>query len=171
MPTGAVAGLFTCAYAGEPMQRVPEVTIKAGQGIAGDRYALGRGAYSPQLPLKIRHITFITRDGVEVANEWQEASGLPAFSVEQTRRNVLLDGVSANDLNNLVGREFRVGDLKFVGVELATPCHRPSELSGLEGFVDAFERRGGLRAEACSDGVLRVGDPFTGNANLQSRKS
>lgn len=156
--TGTISGLFTCDGAGLPMQRREHVVVKAGTGIEGDRYALGIGAYSAQKPPKVRHITFITQDGIDVANEWQEASGLPVFAVEQTRRNVLLDGVSANDLNQLVGRRFKVGDLTFIGLELATPCHRPSELTGQDGFVEAFERRAGLRAEACTDGDLRIGD-------------
>ncbi len=168
--SGRVAGLFTCASAGLPMERREQVVIKAGTaagttagagsggGIEGDRYALGIGAYSAQQPVKVRHVTFITQEGIDVANEWQEASGLPGFTMELTRRNVLLEGMPASGLNALVGCKFKVGDLEFIGLELATPCHRPGELSGLEGFIDAFEGRGGLRAQACSDGVLRVGD-------------
>ncbi len=153
-----VSALFTCADAGEPMQRLDSLEIRSGVGVVGDRYALGIGAYSRQVPVKVRHITFITQDGIDVASDWQEASGLAAFTAQQTRRNVLLGGMSADELNRLVGCRFSVGGLTFVGLELATPCHRPSELSGVEGFVDAFEGRGGLRAQACSDGTLHVGD-------------
>lgn len=153
-----INGLFTCADAGDPMQCVEQLEIRAGHGVVGDRYALGIGAYSRQVPVKVRHITFITQDGIDVAGEWQEASGLVAFTAQQTRRNVLLGGMSANELNRLVGCRFNVGGLTFIGLELATPCHRPSELSRLEGFTDAFEGRGGLRAEACTDGTLHLGD-------------
>lgn len=156
-----VSGLFVCAVAGAPMKAVDQVKMLAGVGLEGDRYAMGVGTYSIQVPVKVRHVTFICQDGIDTANEWQEASGLPAFSPGQTRRNVLLAGMSPDALNNLVGRRFSVAGLWFKGLELATPCHQPSAVTGQEGFVDAFDSRGGLRAQACTNGVLRIGDLLT----------
>ncbi len=153
-----VSGLFVCAVAGAPMKAVDQVKVMAGVGLEGDRYAAGVGTYSVQVPLKVRHVTFISQDGIDTANEWQEASGLPAFAPGQTRRNVLIAGMSPDALNNLVGRTFSIAGMLFKGLELATPCHQPSEVTGQEGFVDAFDNRGGLRAEACTDGVIRIGD-------------
>lgn len=154
----SIKALFWCAGAGDPMIAATRVEVIAGQGIAGDRYALGVGAYSATEPAKPRHLTLITQDGVDTALAWQLAAGLEPFSVEQTRRNVLLQGITAGELNELVGVRFQIGSLLFEGFELATPCERPSQLAGIEGFPDAFHGRGGLRVRALSTGSLQVGD-------------
>ncbi len=137
------------------------VEVIAGQGIVGDRYALGVGAYSATEPAKPRHLTLIAQDAVDTALAWQLAAGLTPFTVEQTRRNVLLRGITASELNQLIGVRFRIGGLLFEGFELATPCQRPSMLSGIEGFADAFFDRGGLRVRSLESGALYCGDPLS----------
>lgn len=153
-----VSALFWCADAGQAMQEASQLRLLAGQGLEGDRYATGQGAYSGTQPPKIRHLSLITEEGIATANEWQQAAGLPVFSMAQTRRNVLLRGLSAHSLNALVGQRFWVGEVECFGIELCTPCPRPSELSGQPGFQEAFEGRGGLRAQVLGSGWLRLGD-------------
>lgn len=140
------------------MREVQQIRALAGHGLDSDRYATGQGAYSGTQPPKIRHLSLITEDGIATANEWQEAAGLPAFSMAQTRRNVLLRDMPAQALNALVGQRFWVGEVECYGIELCTPCGRPSELSSQPGFQEAFEGRGGLRAQVLSDGWLRLND-------------
>jgi MOSC domain-containing protein YiiM len=66
----------------------------------------------------------------------------------------------------LVGREFRVGGVLMLGTELCNPCARPSNLArtavreGREGFLSAFENRGGLRAAILEGGEIVVGAPI-----------
>lgn len=156
-----VSGLFWCPGAGDPMRQAVSLEVRAGSGIVGDRYALGVGAYSDTLPPKARHITFITRDGIDTAAAWQEAAGLPVFNAVLTRRNVLVSGMTARALNDLVGRRFRVGVLLCEGLELATPCDRPSALASIDGFHEAFDGRAGLRARVIEGGIIRTGDQLT----------
>lgn len=155
---GRIVGLFWCAEAGEPMRAADQLQVLAGVGLQGDRYATGRGAYSQIEPEKIRHLSLITQDGLEIARDWQRAAGLEAFTMEQTRRNVLVHELSAPALNALVGQRFWLGDIECYGVELCTPCPRPAQLSQQPGFEQAFEGRGGLRVQALGSGWLRVGD-------------
>jgi len=155
---GQISGLFWCASAGQPMRQAQQLRVIAGQGLEGDRYATGQGAYSATEPPKIRHLSLITEEGIATANEWQEAAGLPGFTMAQTRRNVLLRGLSAQGLNALVGQNFWVGDIECYGIELCTPCPRPAQLSGHAGFEDAFEGRGGLRTQVLSSGWLSLGN-------------
>jgi hypothetical protein len=157
-----VTGLFWCPAAGDPMRAAASLEVQAGRGIVGDRYALGVGAYSNTLPPKIRHLTFITQDGIDTAAAWQQAAGLPVFDVLQTRRNVLLSGMSARALNDLVGQRFRVGSLLCEGIELATPCDRPSALASIDGFQEAFDGRGGIRVRVLQGGLIRRGDLLSG---------
>ncbi len=154
----SICEIYTCPEAGAPMIRQHEVTVKAGVGIVGDRYALGIGAYSKVKPEKIRHATFIAFESILTVAVAMTGSGeLSPFLGKDTRRNFVTWGV---DLNELVGRRFSFGDVQFRGVELADPCHRPSALSKRKGFKERFAGIGGLRAEALTDGVVKIRDRF-----------
>ena len=78
------------------------------------------------------------------------------FSPEDARRNVVTRGI---DLNALVGRRFRVGDVECVGRRLCEPCAHLQRLS--PGTLRPLVHRGGLRADLLGDGVIRVGDPVS----------
>ena len=79
-------------------------------------------------------------------------------AMAQTRRNILLNGIGAQALNSLVGQIFWVGHIQCRGTELCTPCPRPSQLSLQSGFQEAFDGRGGLRAEVLRGGEVAIGD-------------
>ena len=140
------------------MQAANNVKVIAGFGIEGDRYALGAGAYSATKPPKVRHISLIALSGIETANDWLQAGGEPTFHESETRRNIVLAGITATDLNNLVGQQFLLGDIQLLGTELCTPCERPAQLLQRPSFMDAFEGRGGIRAEILSTGILTIGN-------------
>jgi MOSC domain-containing protein YiiM len=58
-------------------------------------------------------------------------------------------------LNSLVGVEFEVQGVKFLGTAECFPCHWMDEAfaPGAEHFLQG---RGGLRAKILTDGMLRV---------------
>ena len=70
------------------------------------------------------------------------------------RRNVLTRGI---DVNQLVGKRFRVGNVECEGVELCEPC-RDLESMTQPGVIKAFVHRAGLNADILNDGVISVGD-------------
>jgi hypothetical protein len=140
--TGSVAALLIAADAEAPLRRVDEVDAFAGRGLAGDRYAEGRG-------------TFRGARGYEltlVAAEQLEAVGL---TWEDARRNVVTAGI---DLNALVGTSFAIGDVECIGRRLAEPCSHLERVVGRTGLLRPLVHRAGLRADIVSDGTLRVGD-------------
>ncbi|QWE28692.1 MOSC domain-containing protein [Polynucleobacter sp. AM-7D1] len=143
--------------AGESMMQLAQANIIAGKGIDGDRYALGVGAFSKTKP-KIRHISLIALSGIEHANQQLLAKQQTVFSESDTRRNLVISGISVNELNDLVGKIFYLGGLMFRGTELCAPCQRPADLLKRPDFMNAFENRGGLRAEALESGCLIPGD-------------
>jgi MOSC domain-containing protein YiiM len=61
-------------------------------------------------------------------------------------------------LNSLVGIEFAIGQVWVRGMELCTPCLRPSVLSGKPEFNSAFDGIGGLRVRVLTDGELSKDD-------------
>jgi uncharacterized protein YcbX len=161
--TPHIQAIYIAPVAGAPMESVQRAEISAA-GIQGDRYENGVGAYSQNLPSKIRHISLITEAGIATANEWLIAGNGPIYTNAQTRRNVVLANMSADDLNHLVGKTFNLGQILLRGVELCTPCQRPAQLLGKPDFLDAFEGRGGLRAEILKPGSISVTDELHLNA-------
>ena len=153
-----IQAIYLAPSAGAQMQSAPHVQVNAGSGIKGDRYALGTGAYSALEPIKIRHISLIALSGIETANNWLAAGDEPTFNGAETRRNIVLEGIAAADLNNLVGQQFQLGNLQLLGTELCIPCERPAQLLNRLSFIDAFEGRGGIRAEVLNSGTLTIGD-------------
>jgi MOSC domain-containing protein YiiM len=153
-----VVRLYTSASAGQPMEPQTQVRALAGSGFAGDRYATNQGTFSRTARRVMRHVSLIAREAIEDANRDLVARGLAPFSVHETRRNIITAGV---DVNALLGREFRIGDVRMRGTEPTKPCHRPSALVHKTGFAEAFATRGGVRAEVLSDGIISVGDFIT----------
>ncbi len=152
-----VLAIYTAPVAGEPMVDVQSAELTE-VGIKGDRYESGNGAYSKNVPRKIRHISLITAAGIATANEWLSAGDDPTLTAIQTRRNIVIDGMSPDALNDLVGRKFQLGSVLLKGIELCTPCQRPAQLVNKSDFINAFEGRGGLRAEIIVTGTISVGD-------------
>ena len=152
---GRVAGLFISPGIGAPMQACSVVRALAGQGLEGDRYALGQGSYS-RVPRRVdRHVSLIGGEAMRAANEELCRRGLEPFEAGETRRNIHVEGL---DVYALLGREFRIGAVRLRGSDPTRPCHVPSAAAGKTGFADAFHNRGGILAAVLSDGPISIGD-------------
>lgn len=132
--------------AGEhPMQEVPAVECLPGRGLAGDRFLDYKGDYAGQ-------ITFFAG---EVYDEIRRALSQPERPAAVFRRNVLTRGA---DLNALIGREFEVQGVRFIGTRECSPCYWMDQAfaPGAEAWLKG---RGGLRARILSPGWLKVDAP------------
>jgi MOSC domain-containing protein YiiM len=131
------------------MVLVEQATVRAGRGLEGDRYCDGRGTFS-NAHARGHDLTLIEAEALDELV-------LPAgrLAPEEARRNVVTHGI---DLNALVGRRFRVGDVECLGQRLCEPCAHLERLTR-PGTLRGLVHRGGLRADALTDGVVRVGDP------------
>jgi MOSC domain-containing protein YiiM len=146
--TGKLVAIYTAPGEAAPMEAHDEIAAIAGTGLAGDRYAAKAGAFSEK-PGGGREVTLIAREGITAANDEGVTVG-----EHETRRNLVTEGI---DLDQLVDRTFRVGDVVMRGVRGCPPC---TYLEGLTrpGMMTALKGRGGLRADIVSAGTLRVGD-------------
>ena len=153
-----IQAIYLTASAGTQMLSVNTAKAIAGSGLEGDRYALGTGAYSAIEPTKVRHVSIIALSAIDTANDWLTAGDEPTFDVSETRRNIALAGITASELNALVGQRFQLGSIELLGTELCTPCERPAQLLSRPSFMEAFEGRGGIRAEVLTSGALAVCD-------------
>jgi len=159
---GRLVEIFISPSKGEPMQSEKSLMAIAGFGLAGDRYAEGKGAYSGSktMPDDDRQVSLISLQAIYQANRILVEVG-KTFSPKETRRNLLLD-ITSEDLNNLVGKRFLLGEVEMEGVGLCDPCNRPAHLLDRDedgkAFEEAFAGRGGLRARIITGGVLTVLD-------------
>jgi MOSC domain-containing protein YiiM len=131
-----------------PMEPCDTALLIAGQGIAGDRYATGRGHYSA-FP-DIRDVTLIEAETLAALARDHGITLLP----HEHRRNLTTEGVP---LNHLVGRRFRVGDALLEGGRLNTPCRYLDLVTG-KTVCDLLTHRSGLNARILTGGTIRPGD-------------
>lgn len=148
---GHVEHIYIAPDKGVPMQAVKHIGAFAFRGLAGDRYALGKGAYSKGTRQTVRDVTLLACEDIAAAN----ASAGTDFTEAETRRNIITSGI---DLEELVGCQFTIGVVEMLGIEPADPCGRPSKLSGKPDFKAAFAGRGGLRAQVLTSGLIAVGN-------------
>jgi hypothetical protein len=124
-----------------PMIEISEIECVAGRGIRCDRYFDFKDDYKGQ-------ITFFS---VEVFDELCSAMQIHDCSPALARRNVITRGV---DLNELIGQEFELQGVRFLGMEECRPCHW-MDSAFAPGAHEFLKGRGGLRARILSDGSLR----------------
>ena len=118
---------------------VESVQAVAGKGLEGDRHFHADGAPSGQA------LTLVAAEVVEEV----------ALRPGETRRQVTVRDV---DVNALVGKRFRVGDVECFGVELCEPC-RHLEAMTRPGIIKDLAHRAGINTDILVGGVIRVGDP------------
>lgn len=148
---GEVVGIYVAASKAAPMRSVAEARAIPGKGLEGDRYAAGAGTFTPTSDrLKGYDVTLIEKEVLDRVTLPDGARIAP----EESRRNLVTSGI---DLNALVGKEFRIGDVRAFAQRLCEPCVHLQRLTR-PGVVVGLVHKGGLRADLLSDGEIRVGD-------------
>ena len=119
-----------------------KVECITGKGIRGDRYFGFKDNYKAQ-------VTFFDESVHESVQKKFSSNHTP----DVYRRNVLMRGL---DLNTLIGKSFKLGEVEFEGVQECTPCYWMDEVvaPGTEKFLMG---QGGLRTRLLSDGNLQLG--------------
>jgi MOSC domain-containing protein YiiM len=121
---------------------VDRVRALAGKGLEGNRYF-----YDDAPPG--RALTLIAAEAIEA---FSAETGIPLTAAE-SRRNVLTRGI---DVNALVGKRFRIGDVECYGVELCEPCAHLQSVTR-PGVLKGMVHRAGLNADILTDGEIAVG--------------
>lgn len=148
---GWVEAIFVTLEHGDLPAPVESVRAYAGRGLEGNRYYWDAGDAPSG-----RAVTLIAAEAVEAVAREGDISIEPAA----TRRNVLTRGI---DVNELVGKRFRIGDVECVGVELCEPCQHLESMTQT-GVVKALVHRCGLNADILSDGEINIGDAVVADA-------
>ena len=151
MFSGKLVAIAIARKAKEAMENVESIEAVAGEGLRGDRYAEGIGAFQFQGRRKPEsEVTLIAREAIAAANDEFN------YTIDHldTRRNLLTKGVPLNDL---IGKTFRIGQVVLKGLELCEPCGY-LEKRTFEGIKEALKHRGGLRCCVVKAGEIQVGD-------------
>ena len=125
-----------------PMIECAEIKCLADRGIEGDRFLDFKADYKGQ-------VTFFSN---EVYEDVCAQFGVRDRPASAFRRKIIVEGV---DLNALIGREFEVQGVRFLGTQESAPCHWMNTAFA-PGAEEALKGRGGLRAKVLTDGVLRA---------------
>ncbi|PKO38412.1 MAG: sulfurase [Betaproteobacteria bacterium HGW-Betaproteobacteria-6] len=147
-----VERLFLGEARGAAQRECRQLELLAGQGVVGDRH-FGRADWSGQ------QLTLVEAEEIE---RFCAHTGRPN-DLSLTRRNVVTRGIR---LNQLVGRQFRLGSCLLVGVELCEPCRTLGQRLANETLsppevVKYWLGRGGLRAHVLVSGKVACGDALT----------
>lgn len=134
-----------------PVVSVQEVRCVAGRGLENDRFFDYKEDYKGQ-------VTFFAWETYE---QMCRRFGVRDKGPDVFRRNVITEGL---ELNALIGTEFEVQGVRFLGTQESAPCHWMNTAFA-DGAEAALKGHGGLRAKILSDGVLRVDDPGSAAAS------
>ena len=161
---GKVVGIFIAGEKERLPVSVTSIEAIAHRGLVGDRYYANSGTFSGAEPLGPgREITLIEEESVNVLSEQLHQTVNPA----QLRRNVMTRGIRLNDL---IGREFIIGNIRLLGVRLCHPCTHLERLSGWN-VMTQLKERGGLRADILDNGWLHLGATVNVHPDLPSEAS
>ena len=129
---------------GEMMKDVREIEVILNKGILNDRYFKNNNQPDIQ-------ITLIESENIDYYNSISDIK-IPYINF---RRNIITRGVQ---LNNLVGKQFNIGDIKLMGHRLCDPCKYLQDMLKDNKLVKKLVNKGGLRCEILSSGKISIND-------------
>lgn len=143
---GCVHSIFISSRTGGSLERRNSIEAVQFCGLKDDRYYRQHDT----APGNHNAITLIGLEQVQLCNSILQTR----FAPQDFRRNIITEGI---DLNELIGREFKVGDTVLRGFELCDPCRYISDLLNAD-LLTGLNQRGGLRAWIISGGVIEIGN-------------
>ena len=133
-----------CDKKGSKILKVSSVIAIKGKGIVGDRKYKENNE-------KITQITLIELENINYYNKISNSKIEPL----EFRRNIVTEGIKLNDL---ISKEFFIGNIKIKGHALCRPCEYLQKKLGHNNFIKEMLYKGGLRCEILTDGKINVFD-------------
>ena len=152
-----VEGIYIAPQGAAPMKSLKEVKLIQGVGLEGDRYALRTGTYSAKFfgePGK--HLTLVSADGVEA--KMSEIGMAPLESMGALRRNLVVRGLTAEAVNEMVGHEVAVGSARLFVHRRTVPCKYREAQTARPGLMVKLWDVCGVNCEILEGGDVRAGD-------------
>lgn len=143
---GRLEAIFLAEAAGAPVRAVSRIEAVAG-GLAGDRYAVGRGHW------RATDACQVTLIRAEDLDRIRRRTALPVLAGEH-RRNLVVRGLRPRDL---AAGHLRIGGAVFAVQGPRPPCGYLETLT-LPGMARALRGRSGICLRVEEPGQLAVGD-------------
>ena len=128
----------------QKIEEVESIEVLANKGIVGDRHFVDYNDPFCQLSL-------IESENID---DYNTKFGLNISYID-FRRNIITKGIK---LNNLVGKKFKIGNVKVKGIDLCRPCKHLSEILNQDNIIKEFLKKGGLRCQILSSSIIHTGD-------------
>ena len=126
------------------IKEVNSINVLANQGIVGDRHFKEFNDPYNQLSL-------IESENID---NYNIKYGLKIPYID-FRRNIITKGIQLNDL---VGKKFKIGKVELEGIDLCRPCRHLCEILNQDNIIKEFLRSGGLRCQILSSSLIEVGN-------------
>ena len=136
--------LGVCNIKGGSIKEVKSIDAVKGKGLLDDRKFKENNEKNSQL-------TLIQIENINYYNKISNSSIHPL----NFRRNIITEGI---ELNELINKEFLIGNVKVKGHDLCRPCKYLQELLEQKNFVKELILKGGLRCEILSSGKIFIND-------------
>lgn len=146
-----ITAILTSPESNAPMSSHPSLEAIAGAGLAGDRYATGKGFYTGVVEWDA-HVTLIQQEPFAALAKEHGVEIDPA----DLRRNLITRDIN---LNYLIGRDFKIGpQAVFRGRKAWPPCTHIVQQSGRREIFQYLARQTGIGADVLVSGTIKVGD-------------
>lgn len=126
------------------IEEVTSIEVIANKGVVGDRhYDEYNDPYN--------QLTLIESENIDYYNT-KYSLDIP---YKDFRRNIVTKGIQ---LNELIGKKIKIGDVEVEGIDLCRPCRHLTEVLNQPNILKEFLRRGGLRCQILSSSRISVND-------------
>tara|TARA_B110000438_G_scaffold231917_1_gene227427 strand:+ start:388 stop:825 length:438 start_codon:yes stop_codon:yes gene_type:complete len=141
---GKVIEIGICKNRGQDLHKMTKVEAVKSKGLINDRHFKEGND-------KKNQITLIEVENIDYFNSLSNTS-IPYINF---RRNIITKGI---ELNNLVGKEFYIGNVKLKAHDLCRPCKFLQDNLKQKNIIRELLLKGGLRCEVLSNGNISIGD-------------
>ncbi|MEX0305014.1 MAG: MOSC domain-containing protein [Leisingera sp.] len=148
MRNATILHIHTTSGSGRPMKAHQSIRALAGEGLEGDRYAVGKGKFS--CSPGVREVTLFEAETLR----FLEAQHGIRLDPHEHRRNLTTEGVA---LDQLSGQIFSIGEAVFEGLRPCAPCRYLNIMSRKQ--VSArLTGQAGLICKVVRSGTIAVSD-------------
>ena len=126
------------------IEEVDSIEVLANKGVVGDRHF---DEYNDPY----NQLTLIEAENIDYYNTKYGLS----ISYKDFRRNIVTKGIQLNDL---IGKKLKIGEVKVEGVDLCRPCRHLTEVLNQPSILKEFLRRGGLRCQILNSSKISIND-------------
>tara|TARA_Y100000590_G_scaffold414159_1_gene510778 strand:+ start:1141 stop:1578 length:438 start_codon:yes stop_codon:yes gene_type:complete len=141
---GRVVGIGIAEIKGNKIKSVDKIDALKGKGLLNDRKFRENNQKNCQ-------ITLIEIENINYFNDISKTN----ISPFDFRRNIITENIRLNDL---IGKELFVGEVKLKAHDLCRPCKYLQDKLKQKNIVKEFLHKGGLRCEILTNGKITVGD-------------